>query len=156
MAPKERAAQKAVTAARAQLERLPSDPQSPGDAPAKRGPGRPPKAPVSLEQAEPALKAARREPERLTPQREQVKASLRGIGHDSHCVARERGGRRNGQLMAADIPGHIEQMRTMAQPAGRSQHGMERIETAERVVPQMQATSAFVSGYGRQPVAQLD
>jgi hypothetical protein len=33
---------------------------------------------------------------------------------------------------------------------------LERIEKAERVVPKMQATIAFVSGYVRQQVAQLD
>jgi hypothetical protein len=156
MATKERAAHKAVTEAREQLERLQSDPQSTGDAPDKRGPGRPPKEPVSLEQAEQALKAASREHERLTQQREQVKASIRGIGHDYHFVDLERGVRRNGQLIASDIQGHIEQIRTIAQQEGLSQHCMERIEKAERVVPKMQATIEFVSGYVRQQVAQLD
>ena len=156
MATKERAAHQAVTEAREQLERLQSDPQSIGDAPDKRGPGRPPKAPVSLEQAEQALKAASREHERLTQQREQVKASIRGIGHDYHFVDLERGVRRNGQLIASDIQGHIEQSRTIAQQEGLSQHCMERIEKAERVVPKMQATIEFVSGYVRQQVAQLD
>jgi hypothetical protein len=33
---------------------------------------------------------------------------------------------------------------------------MERIVKAERVVPQMQATIEFVSGYVRQQVRQLD
>src|SRR5262245_11082860 len=156
MATKERAAHKAVTEAREQLERLQSDPQSTGDAPDKRGPGRPPKEPVSPEQAEQALKAARREHERLTQQREQVKASIRGIGHDYHFVDLERGVRRNGQLIASDIQGHIEQIRTIAQQEGLSQTCMERIEKAERVVPKMQATIEFVSGYVRQQVAQLD
>ena len=156
MATKERAAHKAVTEAREQLERLQSDPQSTGDAPDKRGPGRPPKEPVSLEQAEQALKAASREHERLTQQREQVQASLRGIGPDYHFVDLERGVRRNGQLIASDIQGHIEQIRTIAQQEGLSQHCMERIEKAERVVPKMQATIEFVSGYVRQQVAQLD
>jgi hypothetical protein len=156
MATKERAAHKAVTGAREQLERLQSDPQSTGDEPDKRGPGRPPKDPVSLEQAEQALKAASREHERLTQQREQVKASIRGIGHDYHFVDLERGGRRNGQLIASDIQGHIEQIRTIAQHEGLSQHCMERIEKAERVVPKMQATIEFVSGYVGQQVAQLD
>ena len=156
MATKERAAHKAVTEAREQLERLQSDPQSMGDAPDKRGPGRPPKDPVSLEQAEQALKAASREHERLTQQREQVKASIRGIGHDYHFVDLERGVRRNGQLIASDIQGHIEQIRTIAQQEGLSQHCMERSEKAERVVPKMQATIEFVSGYVRQQVAQLD
>ena len=156
MATKERAAHKAVSEAREQLERLQSDPQSTGDAPDKRGPGRPPKEPVSLEQAEQALKAASREHERLTQQREHAKASIRGIGHDYHVVDLERGVRRNGQLIASDIEGHIEQIRTIAQQEGLSQHCMERIEKAERVVPKMQATIAFVSGYVGQQVAQLD
>ena len=65
MATKERAAHKAVTEAKEQLERLQSDPQSAGEEPEKRGPGRPPKEPMSLEQAEQALEAASREHERL-------------------------------------------------------------------------------------------
>ena len=146
MATKERAADKAVTEAQAQLERLQTDPQNAGDEPAKRGPGRPPKDPVSLEHAEQALKAASREHERLTQQREQVQQSIRGIGHDYHFVDLERGVRRNGQLIAADIQGHIEQIRTIAQQEGLSQHCMERLEKAERVVPKMQATIEFVSG----------
>jgi hypothetical protein len=156
MATKERAAHKAVTEAREQLERLQSNPHSTGDEPAKRGADWLPKEPGSLEQAEQALKAASREHECLTQQREQVKASIRGIGHDYHFVDLERGVRRNGQLIAADIQGHIEQIRTIAQQAGLSQTCMKRIEKAERVVPKMQATIEFVSGYVGQQVAQLD
>ena len=73
-----------------------------------------------------------------------------------HFVDLERVVRRNGQLIASDIQGHIEQMRTIAQQEGLSQHCMERIEKAERVVPKMQATIEFVSGYVGQQVAQLD
>ena len=61
MATQERAAHQAVTEAREQLERVQSDRQNAGDKPAKRGPGRPPKAPVSPEQAEQALEAATQE-----------------------------------------------------------------------------------------------
>jgi len=103
-----------------------------------------------------ALTAARREHERLTQPRAQVTASLRGIGHDDHVVALERGGRRNGPRMASDIQGHLEQRRTMAPHAGRRQHGMERLEKAERGVPNMPATIACVSGSGGQQVAQLE
>jgi hypothetical protein len=156
MATKERAAHKAVTEAQAQLERLQTDPQNTGDEPEKRCPGRPPKDPVSLEHAEHALEAARREHERLAQHREQVKASIRGIGHDYHFVDLERGVRRNGQLIASDIQEHIEQIRTIAQQEGLSQSCLERIDKAERVVPKMQATIAFVSGYVGQQVAQLD
>jgi hypothetical protein len=156
MATKERAAHKAVTEAQEQLERLQTDPQTAGDEPEKRCPGRPPKDPVSLEHAEQALEAARREHERLAQHREQVTASIRGIGHDYHCVDLERGVRRNGQLIAADIQAHIEQLRTIAQHEGLSQSCLERIDKAERVVPKMQATIAFVSGYVGQQVAQLD
>jgi hypothetical protein len=157
MATKERAALKAVTEATAQLERLQSDPQSVGDESEKHRPGRAPKDPVSLEQhAEQVLAAARREHERLAEQRAQVKASLRGIGHDYHFVDLERGVRRNGHLIASDIQGHIEQIRTVAQQEALSQSCLERIDKAERVVPKMQATIEFVSRYVGQQVAQLD
>jgi Family of unknown function (DUF6399) len=156
MATKERAALKAVTEATAQLERLQSDPQSAGDESEKHRPGRPPKEPVRLEHAEQVLAAARREHERLAEQREQVKASIRGIGHDSHFVDLERGVRRNGHLIAYDIQGHIEQIRTVAQQEALSQSCLERIDKAERVVPKMQATIEFVSRYVGQQVAQLD
>jgi hypothetical protein len=156
MATKERAADKAVTEATEQLERLQSDPQSTDDEPEKRRPGRPRKNPMSREQAEQALETARREHERLAQQREQVKASIRGIGRDYHFVDLERGVRRNGQLIASDIQGHIEQIRTVAQHEGLSQSCLERIEKAERVVPKMQATIEFVSNYVSQQVDQLD
>ena len=97
MATKERAAHKAVTEATEQLERLQSDLQSTSEEPEKCRPGRAPKEPLSLEQAGQALAAARREHERLAEQRAQVKARIRGIGHDDHVVDLERGVRRNGQ-----------------------------------------------------------
>jgi Family of unknown function (DUF6399) len=156
MATKERAALKAVTEATAQLERLQSDPQSAGDESEKHRPGRPPKEPVRLEHAEQVLAAACREHERLAEQRAQVKASIRGIGHDYHFVDLERGVRRNGHLIAYDIQGHIEQIRTVAQQEALSQSCLERIDKAERVVPNMQATIEFVSRYVGQQVAQLD
>jgi len=156
MATKERAALKAVTEATAQLERLQSDPQSAGDESEKHCPGRPPKEPVRLEHAEQVLAAARREHERLAEQRAQVKASIRGIGHDDHFVDLERGVRRNGHLIASDIQGHIEQIRTVAQQEALSQSCLERIDKAERVVPKMQATIEFVSRYVGQQVDQLD
>ncbi|HSX81188.1 MAG TPA: DUF6399 domain-containing protein, partial [Candidatus Saccharimonadia bacterium] len=156
MATKERAAHQGVIEAREQLERRQTAPKSAADEAEKRRPGRPPKAPVSLEHAEQALEAASREHERLAQQRAEGKASLRAIGHDDHCVDLERGVRRNGQLIAADIQGHLEPVRAMAQHAGLSQRCVERIEKAERVVPKLQATSECVSGYGHKQVRQLD
>jgi hypothetical protein len=156
MATKERAAHKAVTEAREQLEHIQTHLHSTDDEPEKRGPGRPPKAPVSLEQAEQALEAASREHERLAQQREQVANRIRAIGHDYHFVDLERGVRRNGQLIAADIQEHIKQARAIAQHEGLSQHCFARIEKAERVVPKMKATIEFVSGYVGQQVEQLD
>src|SRR2546427_1763309 len=156
MATKERAAHKAVTETMEQLELVQTHQQSAGDEPEQRGPGRPPKAPVSLEHAAQALDAASREHERLAQQREQIAQSIRGIGHAYHFVDLERGVRRNGQLIAADIQGHIEQVRAIAQHEGLSQSCLERIEKAERVVPNMQATIEFVSRYVGQQVDQLD
>jgi hypothetical protein len=127
MATKERAAHQAVTEAREQLERLQTAPESAGDEPEKRRPGHFPKHPGRLEHAEQALEAASREHERLAQHREQVKARMRGIGHDSHGVDLERGVRRNGQRIASAIQGHIEQMRTMARHEGLSQRCLERM-----------------------------
>jgi hypothetical protein len=156
MAAKERAALKAVSDATEKLERLQSQPTSTGEAPEKRRPGRPPKRPVSLEQAEQALDAAKLERERLAGQREQVQQNIRGIGHDYHFVDLERGMRRNGRLIAADLQGRIDAIRTVAQQEGLSQSSLERIDKAERVVPKMQATIEFVSGYVRRQVKALD
>src|SRR5215467_6553946 len=146
MATKERAAQKAISEATEQLARLQTHSISPDDEPEKRGPGRAPKEPMRLGQAEHTLETARREHARLAEQRAQVQASIRGIGHDYHFVDLERGVRRNGQLIASDIHEHIAQIRTIAQHEGLSQSCLERIDKAERVVPKMQATIAFVSG----------
>jgi hypothetical protein len=156
MATKERAAYKAVTETQEQLEHVQTGPQSAGDEPETHRPSRPPKQAMSLEQAEQALAAASREHERLAQQRQQIKAHIRGIGHDYHFVDLERGVRRNGQLIASDIQAHIAQIRTIAQHEGLSQSCLERIEKAERVVPKMRATIEFVSGYVRHQVAQLD
>ena len=156
IATKERAAHKALTAATKALQRLQHKAQGTAEEPEERKPSAPPKDDVSLQHAEHALEAARHEPERLAQQRAQVKARIKGIGHDYHFVDLERGVRRNGQLIAADIQGHIEQIRSVAQQEELSQSCLERIDKAERVVSKMQATIEFVSGYVGQQVAQLD
>jgi hypothetical protein len=148
LAPPERAAPQAATEARAPLEQVQARRPSGGDEPAQRGLGRPPKQPVRLGHAEPVRDVASRAHARLAQHRAQGANSLRAIGHASQCGALARGVRRNGQRMAADIPGRIAQGRAMAQHAGRSQRGLERIAQAERVVPHRQATRACVSGYG--------
>jgi hypothetical protein len=156
LATKERAADKALTEAREQLDQIQVRRESPQDQPEKRGPGRPPKAPMRLDQAQEVLEAARREHKRLTQQRERVQQSLQAIGQAYHFVDLERGVRRNSQLIASDIQAHLETIRTVAQDEQLSQSSLNRIDKAERVVPKMQATIAFVSGYVRQQVEQLD
>jgi hypothetical protein len=126
------------------------------DEPNKGGPGRPPQAAARLPQGAQDVEAARHEHQRLAGQREQVTQRMRAIGYASHCVDLERGVRRNGTLIASDIQEHITTIRTMAQQEQLSETCLDRIAQAERVVPKMQATIAFVSGYGRQQVRQLD
>jgi hypothetical protein len=58
--------------------------------------------------------------------------------------------------MVGDIQRHLDTIRTLAQQAHLSATCLERLEQAERVVPTMQATIAFVSGSVRQQVRQLD
>ena len=156
MAAKPRAAAKAITTAEEMLKQVPAHPQSLNAPLERRGPGRPPKVAPSLEHAVQEVEAARHEHQRLTQVREQVGQRMRAIGHAYHCVDLERGVRRNGKLIASDIQEHIATIRTMAEQEQLSETCLERSAQAERVVPTMQATSAFVAGYVRQQVRQLD
>ena len=56
--------------------------------------------------------------------------------------------------MASDSQQHSDTMRTIAHKAGLSEAGLDRIAKAQRVVPKMQATIAFVSPDVRQQVHQ--
>lgn len=156
LATKQRAAHKAVAQAEKTLTRLQEHLDHADGEPVKRGPGRPPKATASLEQVAQDAATARHEHQRLSAQREQVSQRIRAIGHAYHFVDLERGVRRNGKLIAGDIQCHIDTIRTIAQQEGLSETCLERLDKAERVVPKMQATVAFVSGYVGQQVNQLE
>ena len=155
MATKQRAAAKVASEAQARVEHMQGQLQGAGDAPHKRGPGRPPRAAASLEQLAQEAQEARQEFERISAQREQVAQSIRTIGQVYHVVDLERGVRRNGRLIAADIRAQIGRIRSGAQHEGLTQTCLDRIDKAERVVPKMQATIEFVSGYVRQQIRQL-
>jgi transposase len=156
LAVKQRAAAKAVAQAEETLKRVHERFDNANGEPAKRGPGRPPKVTSCLEQAAQDVAAAHHEHQRLTGQREQVTQSIRAIGHAYHFVDLERGVRRNGKLIAGDIRQHIDTIRTIAHQEGLSETCLERIAKAERVVPKMQATIEFVSGYVCQQVTSLE
>ena len=156
LAIKERAADKALTEAKAQREQVQARLESTSDAPEKRPPGRPPKAPTSLEHAPLARDAASHEHERLVQQRQQVRQSLHAIGQAYHFVDLERGVRRNGPRIAADIRLHIETIRTVAQHERLSQRSLDRIDKAARVVPTRQATIECVASYVGRQVDQRD
>jgi len=156
LATKQRAASKAASEAQARLEQAQEHLAPTGDAPNSQAPDSSPKAPLSLEQAQHEAQAASQELERISMQREQVAQSIRGIGQAYHVVDVERGVRRNGQLIAADIQSHIDTIRGVAQHEALSQSCFDRIDKAQRVVPTMQATIDFVSGYVRDQVRGLD
>jgi hypothetical protein len=154
MASKQRVATKAAHEAQERLEQVQRH-LATADAPQKRDPGCPPHVGKSLEQLERDAQAARQELERISLQREQVARSIRDLGQAYHFVDLARGVRRNGRLIAADIQSQIETIRSVAKHEGLSQTCLERIDKAERVVPKMQATIEFVSGYVHQQVRQL-
>ena len=156
MAAKQRAADKAMITAEERLQQAQEQAQRGHAVPQRRGPGRPPKATSCLEQVQQEVATARQEHQRLAEQREQVTQSIRAIGHAYHFVDLERGVRRNGKLIAGDIHTHIDTIRTIAHQEHLSETCLERVAKAERVVPKMQATMEFVSGYVRQQVRQLD
>jgi hypothetical protein len=156
LATKQRAAIKATTEAQQRLDQVQGPLQEAGDEPQPPGPAHSSTETAGLEQAERAAQAARQELERISAQRERVAQSIRTSGQAYHVVDLERGVRRNGPLIAADIQAQMDQVRAIAEHEGLSQTCLDRIEKAKRVVPKMQATIAFVSGYVRQQVSQLD
>jgi pimeloyl-ACP methyl ester carboxylesterase len=155
LATKQRAAAKAVTKAEETLKQAHEYLAMATNAPVQRGPGRPPKGVTNLEQVKDALEGARDAHQHLSAQREQVTQCIRALGHAYHFVDLERGVRRNGKLIAGDIHAQLQTIRTIAQQADLSQVCLKRIEKAARVMPKMQATIEFVSGYVRQQVSQL-
>jgi len=155
LATKQRAAAKAVATAEETLKRVNEYLDMANNEFAQRQPGRPPKGAANLEHVKQAVDAARHEHQRLSAQREQVTQSIRAIGHAYHFVDLERGVRRNGKLIAGDIHEQIDTIRAIARQENLSQAGLDRLEKAERVVPKMQATIEFVSGYVRQRVHHL-
>jgi Family of unknown function (DUF6399) len=155
MATKQRTADKAATAAHKRLAQVQGQLQSAGGEPHKRGPGRPPQATARLEHLAQEAEGARQEPQRISAQRERVAQRIRALGHAYHFVDVARGVRRTGKRIAADSQAQMDTVRTVAQHEGLSQTCLERIEKAERVLPNMQATIELVSGYVRQQVTQL-
>jgi hypothetical protein len=101
------------------------------------------------------VEAAQHAYQHLCQGREQIGQSIRALGHAYHFVDVERGVRRNGKLIANELQAQIDTIRTIAQQDGRSQGALDRIEKAERVIPKMQATIEFGSGYVGQQVKQL-
>jgi hypothetical protein len=156
LATKQRAASKAAAAAQARLDQVLGHRSDTDDEPTPPEPARASEAPFNREQAEHNAQAAIQELERIRAQREQVAQSIRRIGQAYHFVDLERGVRRNAQLIANDIYEQIDTIRGVAQHEGLAQSCLDRIDKAERVVPKMQATIEFVSGYVRQQVSQLD
>jgi hypothetical protein len=152
LAIKQRAAAKAEETGKRVREHL----AHASDTPAQRGPGRPPKVAASLEQVAQDVEATRHEHQRLPGQRETVTQSIRAIGHAYHFVDLDRGVRRNDKLIASDLHEQIDTIRTLAPQEDLSQACLKRIDKAERVMPKMQATIAFVSRYVRQQVRHLD
>jgi hypothetical protein len=154
LAIKQRAAAKAVTKAEETLKQAHAYLAMATNVPVQRGPGRPPQGVAHLAQVKDALEGARDAHQRLSAQREQVTHCIRAIGHAYHFVDLERGVRRNGKLLAEDIHAQLHTIRAIAQQADLSQVCLKRIEKAEGVLPKMQATIEFVSGYVRQQVSQ--
>jgi hypothetical protein len=156
LATKQRAAIKAAMETQQRFEKVQVPPQETGDEPQSHGPVHSPTERARMEQVALQAQAASQELQRISAQREQVAQSIRNIGQAYHFVDLERGVRRNGPLIAADIQAQMDQVRAIAQHEGLSQSCLDRIDKAERVVPKMQATIAFVSDYVRQQVRQLD
>ena len=146
MAAKQRAAAKALAKVEETRNRVHEHLGNADNERHRRGSSCPPQAAARLQQVAQDGEAARHEHQRLAGQREQVAQSIRAIGHADPCVDLARGGRRNGPLLAGDIPQHLDTSRPIAHQEGLSATWLDRIAQAARVVPTMHATIEFVSG----------
>jgi hypothetical protein len=143
---KQRAAAKAAAKTAETLQRVQVHSQNANTHPERRGPGRPPKALPSVEQAIQDVEAARHEYQRLTHVREQGSQCMRASGRAYHFVDLERGVRRNDKLIASDIQEQLDTMRAIAQQEHLSETCLNRSAKAERGVPKRHTTIPFVSG----------
>ena len=156
LATKQRAAIKATSEAQQRLDKGQALLQESGDELPPPEPTQSPTDTSRLKQAALEVQAASQELERISAQRDQVAQSIRTISKAYHFVDLERGVRRNAPLIAADIQAQVDQVRAVAQHEDLSQSSLDRIDKAQRVVPKMQATIAFVSSYVAQQISQLD
>jgi hypothetical protein len=122
---------------------------------ADRGAGRPPNWSMKLLEAQGVLAEAEKEAQRLTAVKESMSLEIKGMGLHYHLADLKTGQRVAGSVMNLKLQNHIDSLRTLAANEGLSDHSMERINKAERVLPKMAETIDFVSSYINREVDKL-
>ncbi len=122
---------------------------------ASRGPGRPPGWERRIRDAEATLAAARAEVTRLAEVRDELRGAVRALGAAYHVVDLETGTRLGGSVVRDKLQGAIDKIRAYAEQEELRESALARIDKAERVLPKMEATIAFVSAEVRRAVDEL-
>ena len=146
MATKQRAAAKAASEAQERLAQGQGQLQGTGDAPEKRGPGRPPQGSrTAWSSSHRTRKRRARSSSASAPSASRSpRASVPSARPTTLSIWSAACGETVGSLRQISRQ-QIDTIRSVAQHEGLSQTCLERIEKAERVVPKMQATIEFVS-----------
>lgn len=108
-----------------------------------------------LEQARQKETAARQPFETLVTQQERVTQAIRGLSADDHPYDLETGTPRSAEAVAAALEQHFADLEQVAAEANLSDHCLQKIAKAKRVVVAMVATLAFYFLTIRMKVEQL-
>ena len=97
----------------------------------------------SLEQARQTEVAARQTLDTLVQQQERVHQAIQGLSADYHPYDLETGAPRSAEALAAALNTHFSNLEQVAADAHLSEHCLQKIAKAKRVVVAMVATLAF-------------
>jgi uncharacterized protein YukE len=109
----------------------------------------------SLQHAHQTEAAARQTLDTLVQQQERVQQAIQGLSADYHPYALETGAPRSAEALADALNQHFSNLEQVAADAHLSDHGLQKIAKAKRVVVAMVATLAFFWLTLRAKVEQL-
>ena len=97
----------------------------------------------AIEQAQQTETAARQTLETRVAQQERVQRAIQGLSADYHPYDLETGAPRSTEVIAAALNGHFSNLESVAAEAHLSDHCLQKIAKAKRVLVAMVATLAF-------------
>ncbi len=121
-----------------------------------RGPGRPPDYNQRIESADEELMAAEAALAQAKAHREEVREAARAISQSYHPFDLETGATRDAAAVEADLQTQFSRLTQIAEVVGLSARCRALLDKAQRLLPQMVATIAFVHTLIRKKISGLD